>query len=230
MVNPCPGFANFEDSRTTLRRIEMTPIEIGVLTSAGAAGVIHTLIGPDHTIPFIALAKIHHWTWKKAVAITAACGVAHVGIAWFIGMGLIRLSASPAAWAKTLAFQSQGAAWGLILFGALYLVWGLRAAFRRKETQTPGTTGAWVLFLLFVFGPCESLLPFLATAQAAGRPALIPLMTLVFGAATIGTMVAGVLLGVGALSKVKGLSGRWSPALSGGAILLSGLAVKFAGL
>lgn len=208
----------------------MTPIEIGLLTSAGAAGVIHTLIGPDHTIPFIALAKTHNWPLKKTLAITAACGLAHVGIAWLTGMLLIKLSASPTSWAKTLAFQSHGAAWGLILFGALYLVWGLRAAFRRKETQTPGTPGAWILFLLFVFGPCEPLLPFLATAQGAGKPALIPFVTLIFGAATLGTMIAGVLLGVGVLSKVKGFSGRWSPALSGGALLLSGLAVKFAGL
>lgn len=208
----------------------MTPIEMGLLTSAGAAGVIHTLIGPDHTIPFIALAKTYRWTWKKTLAITAASGLAHVGIALSLGTLMIKFSASPAAWAKTLAFQSHWAGWGLILFGALYLVWGLRAAFRRNETQTPGTTGAWILFLLFVFGPCEPLLPFLAAAQGAGKPELLPFITLIFGSATLGTMIAGVLLGAGVLSKVKGLTGRWNPALSGGAILLSGLAVKFAGL
>jgi nickel/cobalt exporter len=208
----------------------MTPMELGLLASAVGVGIGHALLGPDHTIPFIALAKTHGWNLKKTLAVTLACGVAHVGGAWLLGRLMMSMGASTTAWAKTMEFQTQWAGWGLVLFGALYLVWGLRAAFRRTETQTPGTPWTWTLFLLFVFGPCEPLLPFLAAAKAAGRPDMVPLMTLIFGAATLTGMSAGVLTGLGVLRQVKFSTGRWSPAVSGGALLLTGLAVKFAGL
>lgn len=208
----------------------MTPIELGLLASAAGVGIGHALLGPDHTVPFIALAKTHRWSLKKTLAVTNACGVAHVGGAWLLGQFMMSLGASTSAWAKTMAVQSHWAGWGLVLFGALYLVWGLRAAFRREETKTPGTTWTWMLFLLFVFGPCEPLLPFLTAAKGAGRPDLVPLMTMIFGTATLAGMSAGVLAGVGVLSKIRFSAGRWTPALSGGALLLSGLAVKFAGL
>jgi nickel/cobalt exporter len=208
----------------------MTPIELGLLISAAGVGIGHSLLGPDHTIPFVALAKTHRWSIKKALAVTIGCGIAHVGGAWLLGTFMMSLGASTSAWANTMEFQAHWAGWGLVLFGALYLVWGLRAAFRRTETKTPGTFWAWVLFLLFVFGPCEPLLPFLATAAGAGHPDLVPLMTLVFATATLVGMSVGVLAGLGVLSAVKFSTGRWTPAFSGGALLLSGLAVKFAGL
>jgi nickel/cobalt exporter len=208
----------------------MTPIEFGLLASAAGIGIGHALLGPDHAVPFVALAKTHRWTLRKTLAVANACGVAHVGAAWLLGLIVMSLGASTSVWAQTLKFQSQWAGWGLVLFGALYFVWGLRAAFRREETKTPGTYWTWLLFLLFVFGPCEPLLPFLAAAKGAGRPELVSAMTLIFGIATLIGMSAGILMGLGVLSKAKFSAGRWSPALPGGAILLSGLAVKFAGL
>lgn len=64
-----------------------------------------------------------------------------------------------------------------------------------------------------------------AAAKRSGRPDLAPLLTLIFGTATLTGMSAGVLAGLGGLSKVKFSAGGWNPAL-----LLSGLAVKFDGL
>jgi hypothetical protein len=49
-----------------------------LLASAASIGVIHTLLGPDHYIPFVALAKVRNWTTTRMAIVTALCGVGHV--------------------------------------------------------------------------------------------------------------------------------------------------------
>lgn len=38
--------------------------------------VIHTIMGPDHYLPFVAIGKIRGYSLKKTLALTFACGVA----------------------------------------------------------------------------------------------------------------------------------------------------------
>ena len=150
--------------------------------TAATVGFVHTILGPDHYLPFIALSKARGWSAGRTLAVTAACGIGHVlssivlglvGIG--VGVALFRLEAIE-------AFRGEVAAWFLLAFGFTYFVWGLHRALRRKphehehshaggevhsHTHThvdghahPHTTGArsltpWVLFLIFVFGPCE---------------------------------------------------------------------------
>ena len=92
----------------------MSPIELSLLATAAGVGIGHALLGPDHTIPFVALAKTHRWTLKKTLAVTSACGVAHVGGAWLLGLFMMSLGASTSAWAKTMEFQAHWAGWGLV--------------------------------------------------------------------------------------------------------------------
>ena len=55
------------------------PPDLALLLLTGASiGVIHTLLGPDHYLPFVALSKARAWTQGRTAAITAACGVGHV--------------------------------------------------------------------------------------------------------------------------------------------------------
>ena len=87
------------------------------------------------------------------------------------------------------SFRGNIAAWLLIGFGLAYLVWGIRRAYRNQlhthththqsedrhththshnqdhthvhnGKDTPNVT-PWVLFTIFVFGPCEPLIPIL---------------------------------------------------------------------
>ena len=46
--------------------------------SALSLGFLHTLFGPDHYIPFIAMAKAGKWTKKKTLWVTALSGLGHV--------------------------------------------------------------------------------------------------------------------------------------------------------
>ena len=110
--------------------------ELAVLVGTAAAiGFVHTALGPDHYLPFIAISKARGWTARKTLLVTAACGVGHVlssVVLGFVGIGLgvalFRLEAIE-------SFRGDAAAWLLIAFGFTYLVWGLHKAFRGKQHE-----------------------------------------------------------------------------------------------
>ena len=41
-------------------------------------GVLHTLIGMDHYVPFIAMSKARHWSMPRTLTITFLCGIGHL--------------------------------------------------------------------------------------------------------------------------------------------------------
>ena len=90
----------------------------------------------------------------------------------------------------------------------------------------------WVLFIVFVFGPCEPLIP-LVMYPAATKQGFFSVFVVagVFGLATIGTMLAIVLMAVAGLSKLPmDKLERYSHALAGLAVLICGIAIKAFGL
>ena len=89
----------------------------------------------------------------------------------------------------------------------------------------------WVLFTIFVLGPCEPLIPILMYPAARSSVPGMLLVTLTFAAVTLATMAAVVALlsrGYHALS--LGKLERYSHAIAGLTIALSGLAIQFLGL
>jgi len=96
--------------------------------------------------------------------------------------------------------------------------------------DTPNVT-PWVLFTIFVFGPCEPLIPILMYPAAKNSFIDLLIVTTAFGAVTITTMLGVVLLsraGVNfiPLSRLQ----RFSHAIAGATICLCGLAIQFLGL
>ena len=88
-----------------------------------------------------------------------------------------------------------------------------------------------MLFVIFVFGPCEPLIPFLMYPAAKGGLSDLVLITAIFGAVTTATMLGAVFLGRAGvdflpLKKIQ----RYSHSLAGATILLCGLAIQFLGL
>lgn len=101
-----------------------------LLWTAASIGLIHTLLGPDHYVPFVALARSRQWTLRRALGVTAVCGVGHV-------LGSIALGALGIAfgWAlghlvKIEELRGALAGWLLIGFGLAYTVWGIRRGLR----------------------------------------------------------------------------------------------------
>ena len=89
----------------------------------------------------------------------------------------------------------------------------------------------WGLFIIFVLGPCEPLIPLFVLPASRGRWDLAILTGVVFGALTIALMVAVTILALAGLSHLNfGRLERWSHAMAGAVIAISGAAVLFLGL
>lgn len=234
---------------------EMTVL---LVTSASIA-FIHTVTGPDHYLPFIVMAKARNWSIAKTSWITFLCGLGHIGSS--VVLGLIGVAFGMAVWKLEGLESARGniAGWALIAFGLVYAVWGIRRAVRNKphthfhlhgegnhhshsHSHTDDHAHAhvqegkvnltpWILFTIFVFGPCEPLIPLVMYPAAQGSTTGLVLVTAVFGAITIATMLTIVLVtsfGINLLP--MGKLERYSHALAGTAILLCGVAIQFLGL
>jgi len=228
--------------------------ELGALLVAAAGiGFVHTLIGPDHYVPFIAMAKARGWSHVKTLWITLVCGVGHVGSSVVLGSIGIAAGISLKWLELTESVRGDIAAWLLTSFGLVYLVWGLRRAFRGKththkhahalgvehehphshqaghvhpHDQASKNITAWVLFTIFLFGPCEPLIPLLMYPAVAKSLWSVALVAGVFSVATISTMVGLVLASTFGLRFIPTQRiQRYNHAIAGALIFLCGVAI-----
>ena len=225
--------------------------------TAASIGFLHTAFGPDHYLPFVVMGRARHWSLKKTGLITIICGVGHimssvmlgfVGIA--LGIGVMKLEALE-------SFRGNIAAWTLIGFGLAYFIWGLRKALRRKphihthahyqashshthahtvehtylHDENRKSLTPWVLFTIFVLGPCEPLIPILMYPAAKNSIAGLFVVTGIFGSVTIITMLGIVIISSLGINLVPlGRIERYAHALAGATIFASGMAIQFLGL
>ncbi|MGM0551560.1 MAG: hypothetical protein ACQESW_10805 [Bacteroidota bacterium] len=101
---------------------------------------------------------------------------------------------------------------------------------KRKTAEKKNIT-PWVLFTIFVLGPCEPLIPLLIYPAAKSHMGHAAIEALVFGVATLATMmvmVAVTLRGMQFLP-MKTLEKYMHP-VAGATICLSGWAIVFFGL
>ncbi|MHC4464178.1 MAG: sulfite exporter TauE/SafE family protein [Planctomycetota bacterium] len=235
--------------------------ELGALViTAASIGFFHTILGPDHYLPFIMMSWARKWSVTKTTLITLLCGLGHIGSSVVLGMIGVSLGLAVKKLQIVESFRGNLAAWLLIAFGLVYLVWGLRRAYRKRphehrHTHTSETAhththshhlehthvhngkaavsiAPWTLFIIFVFGPCEALIPFLMYPALQGNGfGGVALVTFVFGAVTLVTMWAVVIFaraGVNFLPLAR--MERFSHAIAGATICLCGLAIQFLGL
>jgi ABC-type nickel/cobalt efflux system permease component RcnA len=234
--------------------------EIRILAiTAASIGFFHTLLGPDHYLPFIMMARAGHWSNSKTAVVTLLCGIGHVGSSVLLGFAGIFLGSQLS---RVEAFESargEIAAWLLIGFGLVYFVWGVRRAILNKphrhehkhnegvmhehshdhhdehahphlEKSGPNYT-PWVLFVIFILGPCEPLIPILMYPAAKYSMGSVILIGAIFSIVTISTMLAAVMLPLAGVKMVRlGWLERYSHALAGAIIMLSGLGIRFLGL
>jgi nickel/cobalt transporter (NicO) family protein len=222
--------------------------------TAAGLGFVHTLAGPDHYLPFVAMARIGRWSMRKTVAITLLCGLGHV--LGSLVLGLLGLSFGVAVFQLETIESVRGeiAAWLLLGFGVAYCAWGIRRAVRNiphthyhrhldetvhahqhthqgahlhAHARTRRELTPWILFTIFLFGPCEVLIPLVMYPAAQGSFVGVAWVAALFGVTTIGTMtvvVSAMLLGVGSIRFAR-LS-RYGHALAGLIVFACGLAVK----
>jgi sulfite exporter TauE/SafE len=217
------------------------PEELAILTlTAASVGLIHTLLGPDHYLPFIVLARARGWSIGRTAWITTLCGLGHVLSSVVLGLFGIVLGVAVSRLEVVEAVRGDLAAWLLIAVGLVYGAWGLHRAtrshahqhdHRHSHPQTPTTLTPWMLFLVFVLGPCEPLIPILMVPAATGSVAGAMWVAGVFGVVTLTTMLAVVTLALAGVRRLPlGTLERYSHALAGGAICSCGLGMRFLGL
>ncbi len=92
-------------------------------------------------------------------------------------------------------------------------------------------TTPWVLFLIFVFGPCEPLIPILMYPAAQNNIQGAVFVSLLFSAVTIATMMSVVMVFKLGFSRVdlKPVE-KYNNLIAGTMIFLSGMAIQFLGL
>ncbi len=237
------------------------PQEITVLAlTAASLGFVHTILGPDHYIPFIAMARAGKWSTIKTTLITIACGAGHVLSTVLLGAVGIAMGIAVGELEFIQSARGEIAAWLLIGFGLMYLLWGLKKAYRNKphthyHTHSDGAVHVhkhvhhsdhthvhekenngksltpWILFTIFIFGPCEVLIPMLMYPAAMESTIGMVVIVTVFGITTISTMLAIVLITLYGIKFVRlGKLERYTHALAGAMILLSGAAIAVLGL
>jgi hypothetical protein len=107
--------------------------ELGALSVAAVTiGFLHTLFGPDHYVPFVAMSRAGGWTRQKTLVVTLLCGLAHVGSS--VLLGFIGLAMGLIVFQLETIEEHRGnlAGWLLIGFGAAYCVWGLIHVLRSR--------------------------------------------------------------------------------------------------
>jgi nickel/cobalt exporter len=191
-----------------------------LLGTAASIGFVHTVLGIDHSLPFVALGRAQRWTLRKTLAVTAACGVAHVLSS--VVIGAVGIGAGVALERMELIESARGdlVAWLLITFGLTYAAWAVVRRIRGVEhhhahAHLDGTlhdhdhdhrrehlhahaearkraVTFWSLFLIFAFGPCEALIPVLMAPAWTQSWALAGAVVGVFGLVTLTTMLATV--------------------------------------
>ena len=233
---------------------------LALALTAATVGTLHTVMGPDHYLPFVVMSRAGQWSRTKTLVVTLLCGVAHVLSS--VVLGVVGIAAGLAV-GRLVAIESvrgQWATYGLIAFGLVYFLWGLRRAWRNKphthfhlhangaahahthhhddahlhvhESATPGSVMTpWVLFTIFVFGPCEPLIPLVMYPAARHSVSGVILVTAVFGIATLATMTICVLALLRGIQKLPlAHLERYTHALAGAALVLCGLMIQLLGL
>jgi sulfite exporter TauE/SafE len=218
-------------------------------------GITHTIMGPDHYIPFVAMSRAGKWSIGKTTLITVLCGIGHVLSSAVIGLFGVALGLAVGGLEAIEAVRGDIAGWLLLGFGVAYTAWGVHRAIRNKphthphihedgephihehahqsdhvhahETEKSNRSifTTWTLFTIFIFGPCEPLIPQLMYPAAKGNWFAVVAVTAAFGLATIGMMTILTVAGFYGLKRIPSMD-RYSHAIAGIAIVMCGVAIK----
>ncbi|HBE73536.1 MAG TPA: hypothetical protein DDW31_05555 [candidate division Zixibacteria bacterium] len=234
--------------------------ELAILSATAASlGLVHTVLGPDHYLPFTVMARARGWKLAKTMWITFLCGLGHIGSSVLLGLAGAALGTAVGRLEAVESFRGNLAAWAMIAFGLVYAAWGVRRALRNRphrhshdhgdgtshehvhvhedghvhlhDAEVKASITPWVLFTIFVFGPCEPLIPLLMYPAAKHSVGGMVLVSGIFGAVTIATMMSIVAVTTLGLKRLTlGRMERYSHALAGATIFLCGAAIQFLGL
>lgn len=225
-----------------------------LLMTAATVACVHTILGPDHYVVFAAMGKARGWSLARSLRVTFYCGLGHVMSSFVIGSIGILLGTQLSRLVAIEGVRGNLAGWALIAFGLVYMSWGIRNAARSMthshvhrhdgvehthvhdhhhdhmhvhESEASKSITPWAIFIIFVLGPCEALIPLLMYPAAQQSASLVLLVALVFGIVTLATMLAMVAVTIIGLEKLRlPAAGRYAHAVAGASIAICGAAIS----
>jgi nickel/cobalt exporter len=233
----------------------MTDNLTALTITAASLAFVHTILGPDHYLPFIVMSRARKWTIYKTSWVTLLSGFGHVISSILLGTIGIGVGIALNKLEFMESVRGDLAAWLFVVFGLVYMAWGFYRAIKNKphkhihhhgngtmhlhehshqeehdHTHKNNIT-PWILFTIFFLGPCEPLIPLLMYPAAKSSSWGVAQVSIVFGLVTMLTMLGLVLLASYGLKFVRlGKMERFAHAIAGATILLSGIAILFLGL
>jgi ABC-type nickel/cobalt efflux system permease component RcnA len=232
---------------------------IAILSATAISiGFLHTILGPDHYLPFIVMSQAKKWSLRKTMIVTFFCGLGHVMSSVLLGIAGIAIGISITKIVSIESFRGNIAAWLFLAFGLVYMIISIRNLIRKKRHThshfhhtgekhvhehdhnkehthihqgEESKTTPWVLFLIFVFGPCEPLIPLLMYPASGNNFHGAIIVALLFSVVTILTMMSVVLVFKLGLNKInlKPVE-KYSHVIAGAMIFLSGFLILAFGL
>lgn len=204
-----------------------------LLASSFLVGLVHALAGPDHYIPFIAMAEAGKWSRLKTLSLASFASLLHVGSSIVIGIAGIGAGKQLLHLARIESVRGTLGGYLLMIVGGIYTLYALYKHRRPHihnglpPANTAKTMAGWTLFSIFVLGPCEPLIPLMFAVLPFGIPGIIGIC-LVFTLTTLLAVNAAVIFGT---STLKPIAARFSHSfahLAGGiAILITGITIQF---
>lgn len=235
----------------------MNEAQVLLLTAASIA-FMHTVLGPDHYLVFTAMGKARRWSLAKTMRVTALCGLGHVASSMVIGAIGIVMGAQLMTLVQIEGARGNLAGYALLAFGLVYFAWGLKKAGRGRvhshvhvhddvvhehahdhsknhaHVHAEGARNAitpWAMFIIFVLGPCEALIPLFMYPAAQKSGGLVVAVALVFACVTLLTMLILVAVTTIGLDRLRlPSSGRYAHAVAGASVAVCGGLISFLGL
>jgi sulfite exporter TauE/SafE len=222
-----------------------------LLLTAISISFLHTVTGPDHYLPFVALSKSRGWSFSRTLWWTAVCGCGHIASSILLGLGGAALGWSLAKLQWIESVRGGAAGWILLIFGFAYSIWGVVRAQRNTrhkhfdidendvyiyehkhgETVMPKERHKltpWVMFVIFLLGPCEPMIPLLSFPAAQKSMQSMMLLIGIYTVFTLATMIGMVVLGYYGFSFFKSNKlEKYMHAIGGVTIFICGAGMVF---
>lgn len=223
-----------------------------LIIAAISISCLHTLSGPDHYVPFIVLSRSRGWSFAKTIYWTILCGCGHVWSSVLLGLGgaAIGWSLSKNSWFNSVRGGLAG--WSLLVFGLIYFTWGLWRASQNKshkhfDLSDEGTlyvfehdhnsidpvkekhkVTPWVMFIIFLLGPCEPMIPLLYFPGVKNSFSGIIILVTVYTCFTLFSMVGMVSAGFYGFTFINTTKiERYMHAIGGLTISICGIGMVF---
>lgn len=113
-----------------------------LIVTAAMLGFVHTILGPDHYLPFIVMSKARSWTTFRTIMITVLCGLGHVASSVVIGAIGIIFGIGISKLEGIESVRGDWSAWAFLIFGVGYLLWAiwrLKSKKPHKHTHAHGS-------------------------------------------------------------------------------------------